>query len=37
MKIRLKYFLDPNIAVILDLGCEFFSAKFAQSPLTFTE
>ena len=35
---RFKHFLDSlNIALILAPGCEFFSAKFVQFPLTFTE
>ena len=35
---RLKYFHDGlNIVVIFAPGREFFSAKFAQFPLTFTK
>ena len=38
MLIRLKYFHDSlNIVVILAPGCEFFSAKCVEFPLTFTE
>ena len=38
MIIRLKYFHDSeNIVVILAPGREFFSAKFIQFTLTFTE
>ena len=38
MILRLKYFHDSlNIAVILAPGRAFFSAKFVQFPLTFTE
>ena len=38
MIVRLTYFHDTlNIAAILDPGREFFSAKFAQFPLTFME
>ena len=38
MIIRLKYFYDRlNVVVILAPAREFFSAKCAQLPLTFTE
>ena len=38
MIIQFKYFHDSlNIEVILTPGCEFFSTKCAQFPLTFTE
>ena len=38
MIIGLKYFHDSlNIAVILTLGCQFFSPKCARFPLIFTE
>ena len=38
MIIPLKYFHDNlNIVVILAPGCEFFTAKCIQFPLTFTE
>ena len=38
MTIRLKYFHDSlNIVVIVAPGCEFFSVKCGQVPLTFTE
>ena len=38
MMARLKYFHDSlNIIVILTPGSEFFSAKYAQFPLTSTQ
>ena len=38
MIIRFKHFhYSLNIALILAPGCEFFSAKYDQFPLTFTE